>query len=264
MRSLSFVVPAFNEQSRLGPTLAALVEYIDRERLMAEIVIVDDGSRDRTAALVEDFARNHSIVRLVRNGENRGKGFSVRHGVQEAAGDVIIMTDADLAVPVEQTHKLLDAIDAGFDIAIGSRALDEQLQRVKPPFYRRICSVTFRAMVRMILGLNFKDTQCGFKAFTREAAKRIFAMQKIEDWGFDPEILLIASLLDYRIKEVPVQAFHREGSKINPVLDSIKMFMELLSIRRHVFAELAHLRPALVPTVMPVPRDATTNQAEAA
>ena len=108
------------------------------------------------------------------------------------------------------------------------------------------------------------DTQCGFKGFTREAAKRIFALQKIEDWGFDPEILLIGRLLDYRIKEIPVETFHREGSKINPVLDSIKMFMELLSIRRNVFAQIGHLRPGAVPTVMPVPQKATTNQVEAA
>ena len=264
MRSLSFVIPAFNEQARLGPTLSAIVEYLDREKLNAEVLVVDDGSRDRTTELVEEFARSHPVIRLIRNGENRGKGYSVRHGIQEASGDVIIMTDADLAVPIEQSPKLLEAIDAGFDIAIGSRALNEQLQRVKPPLYRRICSASFRAMVRMLLGLNFKDTQCGFKAFTREAAKRIFALQKIEDWGFDPEILLIAILLDYRIKEIPVETFHREGSKINPVRDSIKMFMELLSIRRHVFAEIGQLRPAALPAVIPVRQKATTNQAEAA
>ena len=264
MRSLSFVIPAFNEEARLGPTLSAIVEYIDREKLNAEVLVVDDGSRDRTAALVEGFAQHHPVVRLIRNGENRGKGYSVRNGVREASGDVIIMTDADLAVPIEQSPQLLEAIDAGYDIAIGSRALNEQLQRVKPPLYRRICSAAFRSMVQMLLGLDFKDTQCGFKAFTRDAAKRIFPLQKIEDWGFDPEILLIGRLLDYRIKEIPVETFHREGSKINPVLDSIKMFMELLSIRRNVFAQIGHLRPAAVPTVMPVPQKATTNQVEAA
>jgi dolichyl-phosphate beta-glucosyltransferase len=264
MRSLSFVIPAFNEEARLGPTLCAIVEYIDREKLNAEVLVVDDGSRDRTAALVEGFAQHHPVVRLIRNGENRGKGYSVRHGVREASGDVIIMTDADLAVPIEQSPQLLEAIDAGYDIAIGSRALNEQLQRVKPPLYRRICSAAFRSMVQMLLGLDFKDTQCGFKAFTRDAAKRIFPLQKIEDLGFDPEILLIGRLLDYRIKEIPVETFHREGSKINPVLDSIKMFMELLSIRRNVFAQIGHLRPAAVPAVMPVPQKATTNQVEAA
>src|SRR5437762_2688993 len=127
MRSLSFVIPAFNEESRLGPTLMALIEYVHLHNLAAEILVVDDGSRDRTAELVEEFARNHSIIRLIRNGENRGKGYSVRHGVREASGDVIIMTDADLAVPIEQSPKLLEAIDSGYDIAIGSRALNEQL-----------------------------------------------------------------------------------------------------------------------------------------
>jgi len=264
MRLLSFVIPAFNEQDRLGPTLSAIVDYVNREKLDAEVLVVDDGSRDRTAALVESFAQRHPVIRLIRNGANHGKGYSVRNGVRKASGDIIIMTDADLAVPIEQTPKLLEAIDAGFDIAIGSRALNEQLQRIKPPLYRRICSAAFQAMVRMLLGLRFKDTQCGFKAFTREAAKRIFSLQKIENWGFDPEILLIGILLDYRIKEIPVETFHRDGSKINPVRDSIKMFMELLSIRRHVFADMAQLRPTAVPAVMSVPRDADTNQAEAA
>ena len=264
MRSLSIVIPAFNEESRLGPTLTAIVDYVNREGLPAEIIVVDDGSRDRTAELVEEFARKHRLVRLVRNGKNRGKGYSVRHGIEEATGDVIIMTDADLAVPIEQSQNLLDALASGYDMVIGSRALQEELQRVKPPFYRRICSIAYRAMVRTLLGLPFKDTQCGFKAFTREAAKRVFARQKIENWGFDPEILLIGSLMDYRIKEVPVEAFHRDGSKINPVRDSIRMFLELLAIRRHVFAEMKTVRLAAPAAVMPVRSEATTNQAEAA
>ncbi|PYX88613.1 MAG: glycosyl transferase [Acidobacteria bacterium] len=264
MRSLSFVIPAFNEESRLGPTLAAIVDYIKQESLTAEILVVDDGSRDRTAELVENFARDHSMVRLVRNGKNRGKGYSVCHGVMEAAGNIIIVTDADLAVPIEQCRKLVRALDFGFDIAIGSRTLDQRLQRVKPPFYRRICSLAFRAMVRMLLALHFEDTQCGFKAFSSEAAKRTFAMQKIEGWGFDPEILLIASLLGFRIKEIPVETFHREGSKINLVRDSARMFMELLAIRRRVFAEVTNLSPVAVSTVLPVTEEVATNEAEAA
>ncbi len=265
MRSLSIVIPAFNEESRLGPTLTAVVEYMGRQDLTPEIIVVDDGSSDRTAELVEKFAAEHPMVRLLRNGKNRGKGYSVRHGMQEAKGDVVLMCDADLSVPIEQCDELIAALAAGYDIAIGSRALNEEMMREKPPFYRRICSSTYRVMVRTLLGLQFKDTQCGFKAFTREAAKRVFAMQRIEDWGFDPEILLIATLLDYRVKEIPVEAFHREGSKINPVLDSIKMFMELLTIRRHVFAEFANLRLAHAPSVVPIAQDATaSNQAEAA
>ena len=134
MRSLSFVIPAFNEESRLGPTLAAIVDYIKQESLTAEILVVDDGSRDRTAELVENFAHDHSMVRLVRNGKNRGKGYSVCHGVMEAAGNIIIVTDADLAVPIEQCRKLVRALDFGFDIAIGSRTLDQRLQRVVEGF----------------------------------------------------------------------------------------------------------------------------------
>ncbi len=264
MRSLSIVIPAFNEESRLGPTLNAVIEYVGRQNLMAEIIVVDDGSTDRTAELAENFASEHSMVRLVRNGENRGKGYSVRHGMQEAKGEIMLMCDADLSVPIEQCEHLIAALDDGYDIAIGSRALNEELILKRPPFYRRICSSSYRAMVRNLLGLEFKDTQCGFKAFTREAARRIFAMQKIEQWGFDPEILLIGSLMEFRIKEVAVETFHREGSKINPILDSIKMFIELLMIRRHVFAEFANLRHAAASAVIPIAQDAARNQAEAA
>src|SRR5262249_36330210 len=203
-----------NEEARLAPTLEEIVGFIHREKWRAEVLVVDDGSSDRTAQIIEGFARRDPMVRLVRNDRNRGKGHSVRHGVQKACGEIVFMMDADLAVPMRECEKLIDAINAGSDVAIGSRALDQRLERVRPPFYRRVCSSAFRTMVRILLGLHFKDTQCGFKAFTREAAKATFALQAIETWGFDPEILLIATRLGYRITEVAVETFHREGSKI--------------------------------------------------
>jgi glycosyltransferase involved in cell wall biosynthesis len=263
MRSVSIVIPAFNEEARLGPTLAEIIRFISRENWRAEVLVVDDGSSDRTAQIVEGFALNYSMIRLVRNDRNRGKGHSVRHGVQEASGDVVFMMDADLAVPMTECQKLIAAINAGFDVAIGSRALDERLERVRPPFYRRVCSSAFRTMVRILLGLYFKDTQCGFKAFTREAAKATFALQTIETWGFDPEVLLIATRLGYRITEVAVETFHREGSKINPVRDSINMFHELLSIRRNVFARMPEARSAKSPVTIPVAQE-SAKHAEAA
>jgi dolichyl-phosphate beta-glucosyltransferase len=263
MHSLSIVIPAFNEEARLAPTLEEIIGFIHRENWRAEVLVVDDGSSDRTPQIVEGFAQNHSLIRLLRNDRNRGKGHSVRHGVQKASGDIVFMMDADLAVPMTECQKLVDAIRAGSDVAIGSRALDERLERVRPPFYRRVCSSGFRAMVRILLGLRFKDTQCGFKAFTRDAAKATFALQTIETWGFDPEVLLIASRLGYRITEVAVETFHREGSKINPVRDSINMFRELLSIRRNVFAKMSKARPAKAPVAIPVAQE-SAKQAEAA
>jgi len=193
--------------------------------------VVNDGSRDSTPQIVRDWARQNSIVRLVENPGNRGKGYSVRHGMMEAGGDVLLFTDADLSSPISEAEKLVAAIQRGADIAIGSRWLRSELQTERQPLYRQFFGRIFNLLLRIILGLRFKDTQCGLKAFTRRAAQAIFPRQRIERWGFDPEILYLASKAGMATAEVPVEWAHDERSKISPVKDGLRMFTEMLRVR---------------------------------
>lgn len=230
-RTYTVIIPAYNERERITSTLDKVLAHIARERWRAEIVVVNDGSRDDTAEIVKQYAQSNPAVRLIENPGNRGKGYSVRNGVLHALGDVLLFTDADLSSPIYEATKLFNAIDNGADLAIGSRWLRSELQTEKQPLYRQLFGRIFNLLLRGILGLNYKDTQCGFKAFTREAATNIFTRQKIDRWGFDPEILFLANRLKYRVEEVPVEWAHDSRSKINPLLDGFKMFLELLRIR---------------------------------
>ena len=171
------------------------------------------------------------MLRLVDNPGNHGKGFSVRNGVLHSKGELIVFTDADMASPIEDSEKLLAALERGADVAIGSRWLDSSLQTRKQPFYRRVLGRIFNLALRVILGMNYRDTQCGFKAFRRTAAQVIFPLQIIERWGFDPEIVFLALRLGFRVDEVAVKWAHQENTKINPIQDGFRMFTELLKIR---------------------------------
>lgn len=250
MDSLSIVIPAFNEESRLGPTLSAIIDYAERQGGAIEIIVIDDGSTDRTPELVREFATTSPVVRLIQNEGNRGKGYSIRRAVREASGDVVLMTDADHSVPIEQAERLFSALTDGAAVAIGSRALRRDLWKFKPPVARRVYSSCFRVLVRFLLGLRFSDTQCGFKAFTREAAGRIFALLTVDNWAFDPEILILADLLDYRVAEVPVEAYYRPGSKVRPFRDSLQTLQDLLAIRLNAYRHVRRWR-ADVPQVVP-------------
>jgi dolichyl-phosphate beta-glucosyltransferase len=227
----SIVIPAYNEAERLGSTLDAVLEYLRSQPWIAEVIVVDDGSRDETAQVAQMFARQNSNVRLVRNEINRGKGYSVLNGIQHACGDVIAFSDADLSSPIEELPKLLDALRDGADVAIGSRWVRSDLQTQRQSLLRQLVGRIFNLSLRVVLGLRFKDTQCGFKAFTRRAAQAIIQKQKIERWGFDPEILFIGRKFGYRIVEVPVRWGHKEGSRIQPLSDGLRMFQEMLRIR---------------------------------
>ena len=179
----------------------------------------------------DKYAAHHPELHLLENPGNRGKGYSVRNGMLHARGDILLFSDADLSSPIEEADKLFDAIAQGADIAIGSRWLDPELQIQKQPLYRQLFGRIFNLALRLILNLQFKDTQCGFKAFTRRSAQAIFPLQKIERWGFDPEILYLANRLGFSVREVPVAWSHREGTRINPLRDGIRMFGEMLKIR---------------------------------
>ena len=227
----SLVIPAYNESNRIRPTLDEMLRYIAEQKWDAEIVVVDDGSRDDTAEVIRGYEREHPEVRLVQNPGNRGKGFSVRNGMLHARGDICLFSDADLSSPITEAQKLLDAIAAGADISICSRWLRAELQTERQPFYRQAFGRIFNLLLRVALGLRFKDTQCGFKAFRREAAQRIFPLQKIERWGFDPEILFLAHRMGMRVVEIPVLWAHSEGTRLHPFRDGVRMGVEILRIR---------------------------------
>ena len=229
---LSIIVPAYNEEHRLPKTLDGIVAYVQSRPYRAEILVVDDGSSDATAALVKAYSQRYAELRLVSNGANHGKGYSVRHGMLEARGEIALFTDADLSTPIEEADKLLAALqDRGYDAAIGSRALDRTLIAVHQSVIREQAGIFFNCMVRWIMGIDFSDTQCGFKAFRRERSRIIFEQQRIERFGFDPEILFLAKRHGLRVAEVPVRWSHDPGTKVNVAADGIRMFLELLVIR---------------------------------
>jgi glycosyltransferase involved in cell wall biosynthesis len=230
-RTYSIVIPAYNESERITATLDKVLAHIAQERWTAEVVVVNDGSRDNTVEIVRGYIRQNPIVRLVENPGNRGKGFSVRNGMLHANGDVLLFTDADLSSPIYEAKKLFAAIDAGADVAIGSRWLRPELQTERQSALRQLYGRVYNLLLRLLLGLNFKDTQCGFKAFTRAAAQQIFPRQRIERWGFDPEILFLARKARLRVDEIGVEWAHDERSKINPIRDGIRMFTEILKVR---------------------------------
>ena len=227
----SIIIPAYNESGRIRPTLDEVLRYSRQQSWDVEIIVVDDGSRDDTPSIVQEYGERHPQIRLVDNPENHGKGFSVRTGMLHARGDVCLFTDADLSSPMTEAQHLFDVIAEGADIAIGSRWLRAELQTERQPLYRQLLGRIFNLALRMILGLNFADTQCGFKAFRRDAAQRVFPLQKIERWGFDPEILFLAKKMGLVVKEVPVVWAHSEGTRLHPFRDGLHMFGDVLRIR---------------------------------
>jgi dolichyl-phosphate beta-glucosyltransferase len=235
LSTYSFVIPAYNESVRIRPTLHALLRYAQEQNWDVEVLVVNDGSSDDTAQIVREYGRVHPQVLLLENPGNRGKGYSVRNGMLHARGDICLFMDADLSSPMTEAQKLFDAIDQGADIAIGSRWLRTELQTERQPLYRQLFGRIFNLALRIVLGLSFADTQCGFKAFRRDAAQRIFPLQKIERWGFDPEILFLAQRAGLRVEEVPVLWAHSEGTRLHPFRDGSRMFAEVLRIRWNAF-----------------------------
>lgn len=227
----SIIIPAYNEGARLGLTLEKVLAYIADQHWDAEVIAVNDGSRDNTADVIRGFADRNPRLQLLENPGNRGKGYSVRNGMMHARGEILLFSDADLSSPIEEAPKLFAALSNGADVAIGSRWLRSDLQTQRQPLYRQLFGRTFNLMLRIVLGLNFKDTQCGFKAFTRRAANMIFPLQNIERWGFDPELLYLAKKFKLKVVEVPVAWAHAEGTRISPLRDGTKMFLEMLKIR---------------------------------
>ncbi len=227
---LSVIVPSFNEEARLPHSLDLIAAYVNSANRSTEVLVVDDGSNDRTAEVAASFTDRIANLRVLKNGENRGKGYSVRHGMQQARGEYVLFTDADLSAPIEEADKLLSALQQ-FDIAIGSRALNRDLIDVHESHFREFAGIIFNRIVRIVLWLPFVDTQCGFKAFRRERCRIIFEQQRIERFGFDPELLYLARHHGLRATEIPVRWSHSPATKINMMRDSIQMFVDVFTVR---------------------------------
>lgn len=226
-RSISIIVPAYNEEKRLPATLRTIRDYLDRAGWeFSEIVVVDDGSGDGTAE-----AARIAGARLLQNPGNRGKGYSVRHGMLEAAGEWALFTDADLSAPIEEIEKLWQAVEReAAAAAIGSRALDRSLIGVRQPWFRENMGRFFNLVMRLSTGLPFHDTQCGFKLFEQGAAREIFGRQRLDGFGFDVEVLFIALRLGYRAIEVPVRWNDAAGTTVSP-WRGLKAFLDPLRVR---------------------------------
>jgi dolichyl-phosphate beta-glucosyltransferase len=239
----SIIIPAYNEGQRIRATLDQVLAYIGGQGWNAEIIIVDDGSSDDTCRIVRCYAERHRMVRLLQNPGNRGKGYSVRHGMLNASGDLLLFTDADLSSPIHEAARLFAALGQGAEVAIGSRWLRSELQTERQPVYRQLFGRIFNFYLRLVLGLNFKDTQCGFKAFTTHAAQVLFSRQKVERWGFDPELLFLAGRFGLPVREVAVEWAHDQRSKINYLKDGLEMGVEVFKIR--YYAASGHYARAL-------------------
>lgn len=227
----SIVIPAYNESERIRTSLDRVLAHIGERGWNAEVLVVNDGSTDNTAQIVQEYAAEHPALRLLENPGNHGKGYSVRHGMLQATGEVLLFSDADLSSPIEEADKLFAALAEGGDVAMGSRWLRTELQTQRQPLHRQLFGRIFNLALRIILGLQYRDTQCGFKAFTRRATNLIFPLQHIERWGFDPEILFLARKFGLKVQEIPVKWAHREGTRIDPLRDGLRMFVEILTIR---------------------------------
>lgn len=234
------VIPAYNEALRLPDTLKIVVDYLETQSYTAEVLVVDDGSSDDTVALAETVAKEHPIIRVIKN-DHRGKGYTVRSGMLAANGKYILFSDADLAVPIEETAKLLPFFEKGYDVVIGSRE-GQGAQRIDEPWHRHFMGRGFNFLIHLIALRGFHDTQCGFKAFTHQATHDLFNRVKLygDDadilteaavTGFDVEILFLAVKVGYKVKEVPVKWIYGEETKVNPLKDSWRNLIDIITVR---------------------------------
>jgi glycosyltransferase involved in cell wall biosynthesis len=229
---LSIVIPAYNEALRIGDTLDRIRHYLELKNFAAEIVVVDDGSIDGTADLLRVAAARYPLIRILRNERNRGKGFSVRRGMLAAQGDFVLLTDADLSAPIEETDSLLMTLEsAKGDAAIGSRALERGLIGVHQPWFREFGGRAFNLIVRLFTGLKIRDTQCGLKLFRRAATRRAFELQRVTGFGFDPEVLFLIARSGGKVLEVPVRWNDNPATRVRFLRDSTRMFLDLIALR---------------------------------
>ena len=233
---VSIIIPAYNEEARLPPTLQRIAAYLRQQSYRAEVLVVENGSNDHTAAVVRQFIAQHNepgdnfTIQLLQSA--KGKGAAVKHGMLHGQGNYLVMSDADLSVPIEDLSKFLPPLlpTHSFDIAIASREVTGAVRHGEPG-YRHLMGRVFNFLVRVMAVPEIHDTQCGFKCFTREAAQFLFPLQRIDGWGFDVEVLHIASRHDLQMIEIPVDWYYGQNSRVEPVRDTINMVKELIKVR---------------------------------
>jgi dolichyl-phosphate beta-glucosyltransferase len=252
--SLSIVIPAYNEAERLPATLREVVDFLRDERRDAEVIVVDDGSKDHTSDVARSFASEAPAVRLIRLPQNRGKGYAVRTGVVNATGERILFADADGSTPIAELHRLERACDRGADIAVGSRVLEDAEVRVTARPSRRAAGFIFRTLVRWLTVADVVDTQCGFKLFSADAGHQLFSRLRMDRFSFDVELLMMAKRWGFSVAEIPVNWTHRAGSKVNVVADGLSMTRDLFRIRSNAIRgryDAPHIRVHQTPVSVP-------------
>lgn len=230
---LSIIIPAYNEEKRIGSTLIKMLNYLSAKDYSWEIIVVDDGSTDRTIEKARELIKDERL-KVLKNPVNAGKGYSVKQGVLASKGEVILFSDADLSTPIEELDNMLSWIERGCDIVIGSRALPESVIKLSQPWHRQTMGKIFNLIVRAFVLSELKDTQCGFKCFKRETTFKIFNLQRLNGFAFDVEILYIAKKLGLTIKEQPVKWINSPDSKVNLFKGPLSMFRELFTIKLYV------------------------------
>jgi glycosyltransferase involved in cell wall biosynthesis len=238
---LSIIIPAHNEESRLPDTLEQVTRFLAKQSYTSEIIVVENGSTDRTYAIAHEFAQNHENVRVIQN-DWRGKGLAIQRGIKEAKGEYLFMCDADLSMPVEEISKFLPPQLQNVDVAIASREAPGAV-RYDEPYYRHLTGRVFNWLIRLLVLPGLQDTQCGFKCIRAEVARDIFRYQTLTGWAFDVEMLYIARRHGYRIVEIPIDWYHNADSKISVLRDSLRMFLDLLLIRRNARRGLYDPKP---------------------
>lgn len=248
---LSVVIPAYNEAQRIGATMERILAYLSGIEERCEIIVVIDGGDDDTQTVVENFVSEKTDITVLVNDRNRGKGYSVRRGMLNARGQFVLFSDADMSTPIEEVTRLLEALESGYAVAIGSRALRESDVQLAQPWWRQSMGRMFNHIVRGLGLSRFKDTQCGFKLFTRAAARDIFSRTHLDGFAFDVEVLCIAIQNSHPVCELPVRWVNSPESRVRPIRDSMRMFRDLVRIRARMLWQRWVLRrsPKPLPSV---------------
>jgi len=238
---LSIVIPAHNEESRLPGTLEQVFYFIEKQSFPSEVIVVENGSTDRTYEIAHELAKQKTNLRVIQN-DWRGKGLAVQRGVKEAKGEYVFLCDADLSMPVEEISKFIPPQLQNVDIAIASREAPGAV-RYHEPYYRHFTGRVFNTLIRLLVLPKLQDTQCGFKCIRADVARDIFRYQTLAGWAFDVELLFIARHHGYRIVEIPIHWYFNADSKISIFRDSLRMFLDLLLIRRNARRGLYDPKP---------------------
>ena len=238
---LSIVIPAHNEESRLPGTLEQVFRFLERQSFSSEVIVVENGSSDRTYEIAQEFAKQYPTLRVIQN-DWRGKGLAVQRGVKEAKGEYVFLCDADLSMPIEEVSKFIPPQLQKVDIAIASREAPGAV-RIHEPYYRHFTGRVFNTLIRLLVLPTLQDTQCGFKCVRADVARDIFRYQTLTGWAFDVELLYIARHHKYQVVEIPIHWYFNADSKISIFRDSLRMFLDLLLIRRNARRGLYDPKP---------------------